>query len=414
MDDPHLFSGRRDQTRQLAMALHDPGSCPIIFGDRGLGKTSLALQIQLTALGDRTLLDQHSLARWAIAPESSYISFYTACTRATRTKDDILRRLLASVGSLTAEGANEVDQLVDRTTRRRVSLKLFELETIRRFETAKVVRSHVPSTVEDEFLESTASLTEVTGHRVLVVVDELELAGSTEGLAAFIKMASSDRLKFILVGIAHNISELIHDHRSLARVIVPTELGPMEFEELVQIGERAAALLAGSGLSLTIGPEARVELAHLSGGYPWFVHLLGQAALVDAYENQQPQVVVDDIHLAAARLAENRFAQQFADTYHSAIGRSRERAAVLHAFAAWPEKDIPLSEIYRQLTEASGIKRPGRHKSALTLAGPYGPVLVPSPGVARGRVRFADEVFRVYVRLYSRFSRVLMTQDPHS
>ena len=34
------------------------GSCPLIYGDRGLGKTSLALQTQLIATGGQELLHQ--------------------------------------------------------------------------------------------------------------------------------------------------------------------------------------------------------------------------------------------------------------------------------------------------------------------------------------------------------------------
>ena len=50
LDDQALFAGRSAQVLELTQALHAEGSCPIIYGDRGLGKSSLALQVPL-ALG---------------------------------------------------------------------------------------------------------------------------------------------------------------------------------------------------------------------------------------------------------------------------------------------------------------------------------------------------------------------------
>ena len=44
-DRPALFAGRQSQVEQLARSLHTAGEIPIIYGDRGLGKSSLAIQI---------------------------------------------------------------------------------------------------------------------------------------------------------------------------------------------------------------------------------------------------------------------------------------------------------------------------------------------------------------------------------
>lgn len=57
ISDPALFAGRRHEVANLAEALHAHGSCPLIIGHRGLGKTSLALQIGRIAMADVTLLE---------------------------------------------------------------------------------------------------------------------------------------------------------------------------------------------------------------------------------------------------------------------------------------------------------------------------------------------------------------------
>src|SRR5881409_409589 len=58
MSDPWLFAGRREQIKQIADDLQVVGSCIFIYGDRGLGKSSLAAQASRIAMGDSSLLEQ--------------------------------------------------------------------------------------------------------------------------------------------------------------------------------------------------------------------------------------------------------------------------------------------------------------------------------------------------------------------
>lgn len=51
VDDPRYFAGRARQVADLTDALHLMGSTPLIYGARGLGKTSLAIQMMRIAQG---------------------------------------------------------------------------------------------------------------------------------------------------------------------------------------------------------------------------------------------------------------------------------------------------------------------------------------------------------------------------
>src|SRR4029453_5011284 len=118
-DDPALFSGRSMQVVDLPKAMHAEGSCPIIYGDRGLGKSSLALQAQRIAMGDPSLLqlqetapaprltdvpslqfDNAGVEEWAFSQEESYLAFYVACSDATPTTKSVLQRLINSLTSV--------------------------------------------------------------------------------------------------------------------------------------------------------------------------------------------------------------------------------------------------------------------------------------------------------------------------
>src|SRR5947209_7457132 len=94
MDDPTLFAGRSDQIQQIARALQSRGSCPVIYGDRGLGKSSLALQAVRIALGDSTLLERYKLDQWSISARRAFVTFYVRCSDATQTKDEVLQRVM--------------------------------------------------------------------------------------------------------------------------------------------------------------------------------------------------------------------------------------------------------------------------------------------------------------------------------
>ena len=270
LDDPALFAGRSAQVLELTQALHAEGSCPIIYGDRGLGKSSLALQVQRIAMGDPSLLelqrtspttrfqedtppiesDDATLGEWAFGEEGSYLAFYIACSDATSTTESVLQRLINSLMSVDTGSATLASQLIDRTTRKRITLKLFEAEVTRKYQLPPPTPSYTELSTEEKLLGAVQRVVNAYGHPVLLIIDELDRVRDTSGLASFIKNASSIDLKFLLVGIAQNISSLLSDHRSLERIAVPVRVSGMTREELTQIVDRATEKLEQYGIRL--------------------------------------------------------------------------------------------------------------------------------------------------------------------
>jgi Cdc6-like AAA superfamily ATPase len=415
LDDPALFAGRSAQVLELTQALHAEGSCPIIYGDRGLGKSSLALQVQRIAMGDPSLLelqrtspttrfqedtppiesDDATLGEWAFGEEGSYLAFYVACSDATSTTESVLQRLINSLMSVDTGSATSASQLIDRTTRKRITLKLFEAEVTRKYQLPPPTPSYTELSTEEKLLGAVQRVVNAYGHPVLLIIDELDRVRDTSGLASFIKNASSIDLKFLLVGIAQNISSLLSDHRSLERIAVPVRVSGMTREELTQIVDRATEKLEQYGIRFQFDSEAADALASAAAGFPWFVHLLGQSALLTADEDHQE--VVRHLHVvdAVRSLMTNRLAQQFSDLYQTAVRDSPKREHVLRALALWDGRDIPTAEVFRVLRRLS-ITKPSPYVSQLC-SETYGRVLVKSP--SQGIVRFANEMFKVYTRI---------------
>jgi Cdc6-like AAA superfamily ATPase len=413
LDDPALFAGRTLQVIELTQALHAEGACPIIYGDRGLGKSSLALQAQRIAMGDPSLLQLQETAPphllgdptvtsnyigvedWALGEQESYLAFYVACSDATPSTKSVLQRLINSLTNVDTGSASSAHQLVDRTTRKRITLKVFEAEVTRKYQPPTPLPSHSKLTLEEKLLDAVERLVDAYGHRVLLIIDELDRVRNTAGLASFIKNASGRDLKFLLVGIAQNITSLLSDHRSLERIAVPIRVPRMTYEELRQIVDRATKKLQDYGVNIEFDSGATDTLASAAAGFPWFVHLLGQAALLKA--DEEGQELVTDLHVVSAvqSLMTNRLAQQFSDLYQTAVGDSRRREAVIRALALWDERDIPTTEVYR-VVRSLGVAKPSPYIGQLC-SEPYGSILFRSE--KRGIVHFANEMFKVYARI---------------
>ena len=235
------------------------------------------------------------------------------------------------------------------------------------------------------------------GHPVLVIVDELDVVKDTSGLASFIKNASSPDLKFILVGIGQNVSSLLGDHQSIERIVAPVQVPCMEDPDLAQIIERAMEGLAELGLNYSFNRSSSRLLVRLASGFPWFVHLLGQEALLTAHRSRRTAVTREDVEAAIISLAGNRFAQQFREQYRRAIRDSPTREKVLRAFARYRNQTIPTSEIFPVLRRV-GVKNPSPYVRDLSSEA-YGAILLRSPFHERGAWRFENEMFKVYARV---------------
>ncbi|WP_230009538.1 hypothetical protein, partial [Microbacterium sp. Bi128] len=181
LDDPERFAGRSKQVRELADSLHLLGSTPLIYGDRGLGKSSLALQLRLIAMGNVELLHQLNAERLALPAGGNYLTFYVTCTDATNSFQDLLQALVNAAESVELAGSGDATQLIDRVTRRRLTLKFVEVESTKKFAVESQRLSYQDLNLEEKLVQLSELLTLTYGQPVLFVIDELDRMESTEG-----------------------------------------------------------------------------------------------------------------------------------------------------------------------------------------------------------------------------------------
>ncbi|MGH3484334.1 MAG: hypothetical protein ACRDPQ_14000 [Nocardioidaceae bacterium] len=175
--------------------------------------------------------------------------------------------------------------------------------------------------------------------------------------------------------------------------------------ELIQIVDRAEKHLNHHGIEFWFNEGAKVRLADYANGFPWFVHVLGQTALIAVEDSDRKWLQVEgpiivegsDITSAVFSLNNNRFAQEFADTYQRVVGGSPNREMVLRAFALWPAEDVPNSDVYKILRNRLDMKSPYSYRTDLLNAD----ILYSPDTRGPGLTRFNNEMFRVYVRICS-------------
>jgi Cdc6-like AAA superfamily ATPase len=277
-------------------------------------------------------------------------------------------------------------------------LKIFEAESIRRYENAKSRPSYQNLSLTEKLEQLVRIIVDSYHQPVLFIIDELDRLQSTRGLASFIKAASNESLKFLLVGISFNIGSLLADHQSLERSIVPVRLPPMNDDELYEIVEKAEAYLSDEDIALRFDHFATLKIVEYASGFPWFVHVIGQSALLLADDAGREEVVESDVIRAVDTITANRFVQQFSDMYLNIVRNSYQREIVLRTFASWRAPDIPTSEIYRVLKTKLGVSNPSVYKRQLT-SREYGRVIHTPPNRNPALVRFANEMFKIYIRL---------------
>ncbi|MGH9198858.1 MAG: AAA family ATPase, partial [Acidimicrobiia bacterium] len=236
VSDDDLFAGRIDEIRRLVDAINQRGQHAAIFGDRGVGKTSLANIISSKLKGTAPVIAPHATCN---------------------TTDDF--------ASLWRVVLSNIDLIEKKRTAGFQNLTLFE-ET----RSAAQVIGHDVS--PDDLRRLFSLIGE--GRILIVVLDEFDRLSqpARRAIADTIKTFSDHAVPatIIVVGVAETIDELITEHESIERVLVQVQMPRMQQAELMEILNRGT-----SRLNMSIAEDAARFVASLSQGLPHYTHLLG-------------------------------------------------------------------------------------------------------------------------------------------
>lgn len=237
-----LFAGRVDQVLQIVAALPQAGRHVVIYGERGVGKTSLAnvLTEFLYPVGEEVL----KTTRVNCTTNDNFKSIWSKVFRAAG----------IPVPEKWTYGAPDPDEI-------RVLLE----------------RVSPPSVlVLDEF-------------------DRVEDDECLSLLADTIKALSDHavRTKMVIVGVGDSIDQLIGEHESVQRAIEEVPVQRMTESEM--------SLIITNGLDaveMEIEDHARRGIVRLAEGLPHFVHLLALTSAQRAVQDDRSRVTTQDVRAA--------------------------------------------------------------------------------------------------------------------
>lgn len=303
IDRRGLFSGRQDEIAELYSVIAQPGQHAVIYGERGVGKTSLAVVVAELLRGSGILV--------ARATCDSSDNFSTVWRKGLSEIAVSSKTEAIGFGSATSESNMPASGLLG------------------------------PGDVTPHAVQRALG---AIGEQqpIAVIFDEFDRLGAAEGkdraiFADTIKTLS-DRVApatIVIVGVADDVGELIREHASVERALVQIRMPRMSRDELAEIATRGV-----EAARMRIAKASVARITALSQGLPHYTHLLTQLAAQAALNERRDDIAMRDVEAAIAR-AIDRAQQSVTEAYYRATaGDGDGRRRVLLACALAVEDDF--------------------------------------------------------------------------
>ena len=266
VDERSLFSGRSEQIQQVFSAVSQKGQHAIIYGERGVGKTSFANvvgQILATQVGT------------VLAPR--------ATSDASDTYSTLWRKMFSEITMTQGKpgiGFNSTSDFLSRT-----------------------VADELPETITPDIVRRV--LTNLGQGRLLIaIIDEFDRLDEsvTTQIADTIKMLSDHAVPatLVLVGVADSVDELIAEHASVERALMQIQMPRMSEHEIREI------ILRGMNhLEMTFEQKAADRVVMLAQGLPHYAHLLALHGTHQAVFQGRGEVTDEDVTKAVQKAVDN-------------------------------------------------------------------------------------------------------------
>lgn len=292
-----LFAGRWNELIKISDAVHQPGLHVVIYGERGVGKTSLANVVRPTIRALDTV--GRGEEETTTAPHE--------------------RLVIKSIGTTGDTFSMIWDKLLSEIT--------WPVDGI-----IGLVNGHKTITTREAFSYE-GDFTVDAVRRILsslrgsvFIIDEFDRTteGASKEFTDLIKSLSDLVIDctVILVGVSETVGSLVADHASISRALVQIPLPRMNTDEL-----RAILTNAEKSLGITFAGDAANLIVHVSQGLPHYTHLLGLHAVRNAASaDRQSRLIERTDVLQALKNAVKEAAQTVTQKHSTATHSSHKDA----------------------------------------------------------------------------------------
>ena len=296
VDREELLHGRDQELENALDSLKTPGKHIFIYGDRGVGKSSLA-------------------------QTAAYI-YQSSDNQPIKVECEEDSSFYGIIEYIALEAIRSPSKAIEQTHKLTLSGKILSYEY-----THKSTQNERLPTVDSmtdavSLLEHVAAL---HSDKPIVIIDEFDTIGSYEEKKKFstlIKHLSDKkiRLKFIFTGIAASLKELLGAHKSSPRQIGQIRLDKLSWDARFEIVDDVSR-----AFSLVMPDEIRFRIAGVSDGFPSYIHLITEKLLRGLFKKNEnvSRITLDDYY-DAIRDAINDVAETLRDPYERATKRDND------------------------------------------------------------------------------------------
>lgn len=283
-----LFAGRRRQASKIVDAVGERGRHIILFGERGVGKSSMA-----------------QIAPFLIPKSLRSIRYIRVQAFPGDTFSVVAKRIFANIHVEADYGEGNRAYNVSEFYPGEITIDHF-LAEMQFFK-----ESEIPIVVIDEFNE----------------IDDAD----TSILIANIVKALSDmgaNVTIIVVGVADNITDLFERHQSIERCTEQITMPRMTADERRDILDRRL-----KQLNMSMSDPTKRKIINLSKGLPSYVHALGKYAVFSALSRRSTNILENDVDAAIAEVLQSA-QQTLKDAYELSTRSNNTRALFRHVLTA--------------------------------------------------------------------------------
>ncbi|MDF3033266.1 MAG: hypothetical protein K0R76_220 [Alphaproteobacteria bacterium] len=285
-----LFAGRREEIKRFISAIAERGRHVILYGERGVGKTSLASIFHFLLSESSQIIRIRKQA----SPDDNYTSLWKK----------VFRDLTYTVTESTGYG-NHNEKIK--------SVADLYGDKITSDDVAREIQESKKSTVIifDEFDK-------------IYDIETKKLMSHTIKLLSDLGVNST----IVIVGVAEDINTIVEEHASVKRNLEEIKMPRMTKEELIEIlTERLPRL------NLTIHKNAQSKIVRLSRGLPEYVHALGRNAAIHAIRNKEKAIDMRSVN-AAIETFLHQSDQSSNNSFKKAVHSNKKNALYEHVLLA--------------------------------------------------------------------------------
>ncbi|WP_377829707.1 AAA family ATPase [Bradyrhizobium lupini] len=284
-----LFAGRTGQMNRLIDTVAERGRHAILYGERGVGKTSL-VQILPMIIPGRKGSVKH--IRVQAFPTDTFHSIAKNVFKQIKFSADL------------GDGVKQYDTAQTYTDEITPSDFVREMEFF--------TQADNPVIVIDEFNEIRDEATSVSFANTIKALSD-----------------SGTNATLVIVGVADNVSQLIKQHESIQRCTEEVPMPRMNQEEALDVLE-----IRLKQLDMTIHGDAKWKIVNLAKGLPAYVHSLGKHACLNVVsdggrlhvEGRDSDTAVDSLLTSSDR--------SFKDAYEAATRSNQPGNLLKHVLTA--------------------------------------------------------------------------------